>query len=109
MASGWTLDGIACNSLSDGTPVYRLYNPYDDWHTYTISQEEIDTLVPLGWKVDGVVCRSVDEKDGMPIFRLFNPYEQKNYHLLTASTQERDSLTELGWQFEGIAWYALAD
>ena len=107
MSAGWNYDGIAWNVPAAGDPVYRLYNPYDDFHFYTMSLEEVDSLTPLGWKVDGVVCASASEKDGIPIYRLFNPYEPKCYHLYTASVEERDWLVSLGWQLEGVAWYAV--
>ena len=74
-----------------------------------MNQEEIDILVPLGWKVDGAVCRSATKAEGKPVYRLFNPYEQKNYHLLTASEEERAFLMDLGWTLDGVAWYCLAD
>ena len=96
---------MAWSAPKEGTPVYRLYNPYGDFHFYTMSLEEIDSLTALGWTVDGPVSCSAGE-DGRPIYRLFNPYEQTNYHMFTASEEERDFLATLGWVPEGVAWYA---
>lgn len=107
LAAGWSLDGLAWKAPTSGIPVYRLYNPYGDFHFYSTSQEEIASLTPLGWIVDGVVSYSATAENGKPVCRLFNPYAETNYHLFTASIEERDWLVSLGWHLEGIAWYAL--
>ena len=89
----------------ESTPMYRLYNPYSDGHFYTGSREEVDSLLPLGWMMDGVVSYSAPST-GTPIYRLFNPYEFKNYHHYTISSEEIEMLVGFGWILEGIAWYA---
>lgn len=104
---GWSLDGIAWYAPKEGTPIYRLYNPYDDFHFYTSSQKEIDTLTPLGWTVDGVVSYSVGKDEGAIVYRMFNPYEKTNYHLFTADYTECEQLASLGWVLEGAAWYCV--
>lgn len=104
---GWSLDGLAWYAPKTGTPIYRLYNPYDDFHFYTSSQEEIDTLTPLGWTVDGVVSYSASEDEGAMVYRMFNPYEKTNYHLFTADYDECEWLASLGWILEGAAWYCI--
>ena len=98
---------MAWEAPLEGIPVYRLYNRYDDWHTYTTSESERDTMVAAGWKVDGVVSLGYDGQDGRPIYRLFNPYVQTNYHLFTAGEDEKDLLVNAGWVLEGVAWSAV--
>lgn len=54
---GWRMDGVVSYSApSTGTPVYRLFNPYEtrNNHHYTISTQEIDMLVNLGWILEGI-------------------------------------------------------
>ena len=58
-SEGWEVDGVAFYSASDedSTPVYRLFNPYEqrNYHLLTSSEEEVNFLTSLGWKIDGVV------------------------------------------------------
>lgn len=107
VSAGWSLDGLAWKAPTTGYPVYRLYNPYGDFHFYSTSEEEIATLTPLGWAVDGVVSYSADAETGRPVYRLFNPYAETNYHIFTASEEESAWLVSLGWQLEGVAWYCV--
>ena len=61
---GWSYEGIGWYSYStDGVPLLRQFNPYVDpsaernnsgSHNFTISKEENDNLVNLGWKEEGI-------------------------------------------------------
>lgn len=59
---GWTYEGVAWNSAdpSVGKPLYRLYNPnayalgQSGAHHYTMSADERDKLVKLGWIYEGI-------------------------------------------------------
>ncbi len=54
---GWVFEGIGWYSAgSDGTPLYRQYNPNatTGTHNYTIDAAERDMLVGLGWVDEGI-------------------------------------------------------
>ncbi len=66
-AQGWTTEGIAFPSADEnfGRAMYRLHNPnaWNDekagaWH-FTMSEEERDNLINLGWEYEGVAWYSV--------------------------------------------------
>ena len=88
------------------TPVYRLYNPYGGDHHYTLSAEERDWLVGLGWCYEGVGWYS-DDARGVPLYRQYNPYATSGTHNYTTSKVENDMLVSVGWNAEGIGWYGV--
>ena len=108
---GWTDEGIGWAAPTEGTPVYRLYNPYVEGgdHHYTMNVEEYEALAELGWRQEGVVWHSADKKDqnAVPVYRQYNPYAETGSHNYTVSRAENDSLASVGWEAEGIAWYAM--
>lgn len=62
IAAGWSDEGVGWNSMYNteedvnAQPVYREYNPneYANNHNYTVSKNENDTLVKLGWNAEGI-------------------------------------------------------
>lgn len=44
----------------DQVMVYRLYNPYTGEHLYTMDENEIVTLVQLGWEYEGIAFYAYD-------------------------------------------------
>ena len=66
-AQGWTTEGIAFPSadVNSGRAMFRLHNPNawnnekaGAWH-FTMSEEERDNLINLGWEYEGVAWYSV--------------------------------------------------
>ncbi|HFU4455467.1 TPA: hypothetical protein ACGPAP_001155 [Streptococcus suis] len=97
---GWTQEGIAFNSATEGTPVYRLYNADLKVHLYTTDANEYAVLGGRGWKQEGVAFNSV--KEGKPVYRLYNEGLKK--HLYTTDANEYAVLATRGWRQEGVAF-----
>ncbi|MDR1521809.1 MAG: hypothetical protein LBS28_03000 [Streptococcaceae bacterium] len=99
-------------SMSSGMPttpidnetleVFRVYNPNDGMHHYTMNRGEIDVLVALGWRDEGVAFKC--NPNGVAVYRLYNSNDGTHHY--TMNENERDNLVALGWNYEGIAWYA---
>ncbi|MDR1473164.1 MAG: hypothetical protein LBI41_01165 [Lactobacillales bacterium] len=97
--------------MSSGIPddeelltVYRVYNPNDGFHHYTMNRDEVDHLVSIGWRDEGEAFKC--NKQGVPVYRVYN--RAKGIHHFTTNSNERDDLVNNhGWEDEGIAWYAL--
>ena len=64
ISAGWRYEGVGWRSASDsmGNPepdavaLYRQYNPYatTGTHNYTASRDEVNNLVSVGWRAEGV-------------------------------------------------------
>ena len=59
--AGWKYEGVGWYSdEKKGTALYRLYNPnayalgQSGAHHYTMSEEERDMLIDLGWQYEGI-------------------------------------------------------
>ncbi|MBE6466799.1 hypothetical protein [Denitrobacterium detoxificans] len=85
----------------------RLYNPNGGDHHYTMSAEERDWLVSLGWNYEGIGWYS-DDAQTVKLYREYNPNAQSGSHNYTTSLQEHKNLVKLGWHDEGTAWYGVA-
>lgn len=83
-----------------------MYNPNSGDHHYTLSSQERDWLVGLGWNYEGIGWYSDDAK-GTPLYRQFNPNAVIGTHNYTYSKDENDFLVSLGWRAEGIGWYGV--
>ncbi|MDR0690611.1 MAG: hypothetical protein LBF32_00790 [Streptococcaceae bacterium] len=103
----WSMSsGIPNPPLDEETlEVFRVYNPNNGMHHYTMNKEEVAALVALGWRDEGVAFR-YRSADGVPVYRLYNP--NSGIHHFTINANEKDALVAAGWQYEGIAWYARA-
>ena len=111
-ASGTTVDkgrfvtGVTAITVTypDSTQtVYRLYNPNNGDHHYTVDAYERDMLVGLGWNSEGTGW-TARVLSNTPVYRLYNPYSGDHHY--TTSADERDNLSSIGWNYEGIAWYS---
>ena len=90
-------------------PVYRVYNSISGDHHYTMSQEEVDMLVELGWTYEGVAWNSApaNHPEAVAQYRMYNPNAACGSHHYTSSQEEVDMLIEAGWILEGIGWFGL--
>lgn len=84
-------------------PLYRLYNPNDGQHHYTLSVNERNVLSSIGWVYEGIGWK-VPASSSTPVYRLYNP--NSGDHHYTTSLNEYKTLGDIGWVCEGIAWYS---
>lgn len=80
--------------------VFRMYNPNDDQHVWTLNNGEANSLSRAGWIYEGIGWYA--PKEGAPVYRLYNPNEGD--HVLTMNEKEVDRLISYGWKPEGIAF-----
>lgn len=97
---GWEYLGIAFESPSRGTPVYRVYNPNSGEHFYLTNESEKDDLASVGWVDEGVFFNAVS--DGVPVYRLYCP--ATGVHHFTMKEWEKNLLSTCGYIYEGIAF-----
>ena len=87
---------------NDGGDVYRLYHIESGNHVYTTSASERDSLIPLGWRYEGVAWKARQGKRA--IYRMYNP--NTGDHLLTEDFDEAKGIQEAGWKYEGVPFMA---
>jgi hypothetical protein len=97
--SAVTIDNISAKAW------YRLYNPNDGLHHWTLSEAEYNYLGGLGFQQEGLVGYffDVEVAGSVPLYRLYNP--NNGAHHWTMDKNERDYIVSLGWNGEGIAGY----
>lgn len=78
--------------------VYRLYNAYTQEHLLTSDLTERDSLLSVGWSLDGIAWNAPET--GEPVYRLYNLYD--DWHTYTMNQEEIDLLTALGWEVDGV-------
>jgi hypothetical protein len=105
----WTTTPVPVSVYLDlpkpaSSTVYRVYNPNDGFHHYTMDKGEVDNLVNLGWRNEDSAFGCSDEGNGNPVYRVYNP--NSGIHHFTMNENEKNHLVSLGWQDEGIAWHA---
>lgn len=109
--SAWKAEGHGWTTPEHSDyPIYRLCNPNNGDHHYTLDKNEYDTLQTLGWVGEGVGLYSAGETEEgiVQLYRLYNPNEKgAGAHHYTADENEKDTLVKLGWNYEGIAWHGL--
>lgn len=88
---------------SSSTTMIRLYNPYSGEHLYTANNTEINKLVSIGWKNEGVAW-TAPKKSSTPVYRLYNKYSGDHHY--TTSSSEYEACAKAGWTKEGIAWFS---
>lgn len=92
------------SSLSNGIPIYRIYNPRTGEHFYTQQFEEMITLsFKSNWILEGIGWNAPIQSN-TPVYRVYNP--STGDHHFTTDRLEKDTLVCLGWIDEGIAWYS---
>ncbi len=84
-------------------PMYRLYNPWSGEHLFTQNKSEVDSLVRLGWRDEGIAWKSPSWSES-PVYRLYNPYSGD--HFYTMDVDEYNYLGSIGWNQEGISFYS---
>ena len=91
-----------------GSPLYRLFQPKNGEHHYTLSAEERDICSSRwGWEYEGVAWDCPASSD-IPVYRLFN--RTTGLHHYTTSADEREiCVNRWGWEYEGVAWYSYDD
>ena len=112
-AAGWAKENIAYYLFNGPTvidsvtakPWFRLFNPNDGLHHWTLSRAEYDHLGSIGWKQEGFAGYFFETKvtGSEPLYRLYNP--NSGLHHWTQSKGENDFLVNIGWKSEGIAGY----
>ncbi len=86
--------------------MFRLYNPNSGEHFYTMSKDEKDNLVKLGWN-DENIGWTAPLASTVPVYRLYNANGGEHHYTMDKS--ERDNLVSVGWNDEGIGWYSDAN
>ncbi|MBQ2133358.1 MAG: GBS Bsp-like repeat-containing protein, partial [Bacteroidales bacterium] len=86
-------------------PVYRLYNKITQEHLLTANEEEMNSLVAVGWTLDGQAWKTT--KIGTPVYRLYNPFD--DWHTYSTSQDEIAALTALGWTVDGIVFHSVEE
>ena len=91
--------------LGGTADVMRVYNPNSGRHHLTINRDEIDFLMGLGWRYEGIAfTANTSGTDSLAVYRLYNPYSGE--HFFTWSPSEKAELVYRGWIDEGICWYS---
>ena len=91
--------------LGGTADVMRVYNPNSGRHHLTINRDEIDFLMGLGWRYEGIAfTANTSGDDSLAVYRLYNPHSGE--HLFTWSVSEKEKLVYLGWKDEGVCWYS---
>ena len=82
------------------TPVYRLYNPKNGEHLYTLDTNEVEIIYKYqGWGKEGIGWYTASS--GTPVYRLYSP--KFNNHLYTSDRNEMNIITEnYGWVFDNV-------
>lgn len=77
--------------------IYRLYNPLNGDHIYTVDVSERNDLLNRGWNLEKSPGMSAGPGN-IPIYRLKN--DASGEHLYTADKREKRHLEENGWSDE---------
>ncbi|WKB49861.1 bacterial Ig-like domain-containing protein (plasmid) [Lactococcus lactis subsp. lactis] len=105
---GWNYEGIGWTSPTQGTAVYRVYNPNVKGgdHYYTASQFEAQSLVKTGWKWDNGGKPVFYSGGKTPVYVAFNPNATASgSHNYTSHSFEQNSLLKNGWKFGKVQFY----
>lgn len=84
--------------------MYRLRNPYTGEHLYSGDPKERNTLVSVGWQLEGYCWTS--PKSGVRVRRLYNPNNGDHLYVAETETKEINACVAAGWKLEGTAWYS---
>lgn len=79
--------------------VYRLYNPNNGEHLFTVSNSEATKVANAGWKYEGIAWHTAGDTN---IYRL----RSNKDHVYLPSCDELVNLIIKGWTVEGIAFKA---
>lgn len=104
IGKGWLSEPVVFYASAEGEPVYRLYDPNDGNHLWTMDANERQHLTSIGWRDEGVAWR-VSAQATVPVYRLYYPFNRE--HLYTTDKGEYDALPARGWRQEGVAWHGM--
>ena len=82
---------------------YRLLDPSNGQHYYTLDRLESISMQRQGWQLEDKQYMHYlpsESNKTTPLYRAFNP--AKNEHFWTANKQEYDYIVEIGWIHDGI-------
>lgn len=85
--------------VEDYGSLYRLYNPSNGDHLYTIDHDEAQKAQQSGWKYEGIAWKS--PRTGDPVYRILSP---DGKHVFTSDPNEKKGLEGMGYKTEGIAF-----
>lgn len=84
--------------------MYRLYNPNNQEHFYTASEQERDYLRQIGWgQYEGIGWYA--PAFGQEVYRLYNPI-LKDHHYTQDQNEVNILTSQHSWVYEGLAWYS---
>ncbi|AIS03134.1 L,D-transpeptidase family protein [Lactococcus lactis] len=103
---GWNYEGIGWYGLSNGAPVYRVYNPNARGgdHYYTKSKYEAQSLVSKGWRWDNNGAPAFYSAGNTNLYVAYNPNASSGSHNYTTNSFEQNSLLNAGWKYGSIAF-----
>lgn len=105
VAGGWKYEGIGWRALTQGDPVYRLYNPNNGGdHYYTVNHDEASKLVQLGWLWDNAANPVFYSGGNYDLYVEYNPNAKSGAHNYTTSANEHLTLLDRGWTHGAVAW-----
>lgn len=81
----------------EGT-IYRLFNPSNGDHLYTVSLEERYYLILSGWEDEMSPGISASSEPRYPVYRMVN--NESGEHIFTADLREKSALENAGWSVE---------
>lgn len=90
--------------LQEFLPLHSLYSAGSGEHFLSADDQEIQGLITLGWKDEGVRFLAALHGD-TPVWRLYPPEQGHRY---VASDLQRQMLILQGWKEEGIRFYSAA-
>jgi hypothetical protein len=99
--NGWDYEQVAFLDKGERW-LYRVYNPNDGNHLFTLNSHEKDELTALGWHDEGVGWRV--SLSGKPVYRIYNPGSGE--HIYTLNYEEVKAAVAAGMHDEGIAWWS---
>ena len=91
--------------IPTGGVLYRLFQPANGEHHYTLNPEERDICTSQwGWVYEGTAWTCPDSSS-TPVYRLFHPVTGL-HHYTTSEAEREKCVNDWGWTYEGIAWYS---
>lgn len=118
---GWNQEGAPYDIYNSAVtiggvtavPFYRLYNPSDKQHLWTLDVNEKNTLSDgsHGWtyeRIDGYIFQT-QVTGSQALYRLYLPYNGISLHLWTTDSNEYSTLAaSSGWSQEGLIGYVIS-
>jgi hypothetical protein len=96
-------------AFSNLTLLYRLFNPRNGDHFYTINRDEANKAVnSYGYNDEGSACYILSQSFGTtaPLYRLYNPRTGDHFYT-TNQSESNKAANSYGYNYEGVACYVL--